>query len=165
VIQCIATPKRAGFFAVAVTASLKLLVSVPPICLGRWNKPKLTRMNKAWVRLVSMLHIIHVKLSKNEAVDFFSHPIWVKCCLHSCPFLSTGLESLLCGHSDERRMSMSWGVAVLLLCFVEVCKKAPVDFYRALVQRANLMTIITKSVTEGPSVKVLAKRFEICSAT
>ena len=52
-----------------------------------------------------------------------------------------------------------------MLCeFCDGCtKKGPVDSYAGLVQTVPEVTIVASGVTEGPSVTILAKCFEICS--
>jgi hypothetical protein len=51
----------------------------------------------------------HVEVAEVEtAVSFTSPANWLGCCPHSCLFLVTGLEFLLCGHSDGRRAWTPW---------------------------------------------------------
>ena len=97
-----------------VTPSLEQVASVSPVCPHGWNEPKLTRMKQERVILLAVLHSKHVEVAKVLTVSFTSPATWVGCRPHSCLFLGTGLESLLWGHSAERRASTTWRVVVFV---------------------------------------------------
>ena len=80
-------------------------------------------MDEERVHLMSPLNSQHVELAEVKAVGSSSPPTWVRCCLHSCSCLGTGLETLLWGH-DDRRASTPWSVELCdALC--EFCGGAP----------------------------------------
>jgi hypothetical protein len=72
----------------------------------------MARLNHERVVLSASLHGKHVELTEVQAVGFTSPATWVGCCPHSCLCLGTWRESLVWGHSDERRASMPWSVEV-----------------------------------------------------
>ena len=84
-----------------VAPGLKELASVSAIGPRRRNEPELTGLLHQRFVFVSILHCIHVELTKFEAVGVAIPSTWVGCRPHSRLLVRTVLEVFLRRHGDE----------------------------------------------------------------